>query len=300
MRILVFGAGAMGSLIGGYLARNHEVTLVARRPHVEAIRREGLLIRGREELRAHPRAVESAAEVDPPEVVVVTVKSYQTEAAAEALRPFWRDATFLSLQNGLGNVEVLARGAERVMGGVTYHGVTFLRPGEILHAGEGETLFGPVQGVGGPEAERIAAAFRECGLRATVSEEVATVLWTKAVVNACFNPLTALLRARSGALDASERLRECCAMIVHEATAVARGQGVALDAEALLARVRGVARATAGNRSSMLQDLENGRRTEIDAINGAIARMGAEQGIDCPTNRLLALLVSAAGEVGSA
>ena len=125
------------------------------------------------------------------------------------------------------------------------------------------------------------------------------VLWTKAVVNACFNPLTGLLRQRSGALGRSDALLGCSRMIVEEAAAVAAAQGVTLDTDELMERVRAVSRATAENRSSMLQDLEKGRRTEIDAINGAIARMGAERGIACPVNRLLTLLVKAAEEGAS-
>jgi 2-dehydropantoate 2-reductase len=124
------------------------------------------------------------------------------------------------------------------------------------------------------------------------------VLWTKAVVNACFNPLTGLLRVKSGVLGRSEHLMECCRMIVDEAAAVARADGAELDVDALMERVRTVARNTAENRSSMLQDLEKGGRTEIDAINGWIARLGEEKGIRCPVNRTLALLVKAAEEVG--
>lgn len=287
----------MGSLIGGFLARKHPVTLVARAAHVQAIRRDGLRIHGHTELCVHPRAVEEVADAEPPEVVIVTVKSYDTQSAVEALRPFWTSSRFLSLQNGLGNVEALARRAERVLGGVTYHGVTSVGPGEVAHAGNGDTVFGPVQGVDHAQGEEIARAFRECGLAATVTDQVEATLWTKAVVNACFNPLTGVLRARSGSLDQVAWLRECSDLIVGEALAVARAYGVALDRDALLERVGMVARATAQNKSSMLQDLEKGRRTEIDAINGAVSRMGAERGVPCPVNRLLTCLVKASEEL---
>ena len=296
MRFLVFGAGAMGSLFAAALAGKHEVAVVARRAHVDAIRRSGLRVSGRTELSVAVEAFEDASGAPTPDVVLVTVKSYDTPEAVRALEPFWPDALFLSLQNGLGNLERLGERAARVLGGVTYHGVTSLGPGEIRHAGEGATVIGPFQGTSLGEAESVARALSECGLPTSVSEDVRRVLWIKAVVNACFNPITGLLRARSGTLVRSAELMECSAMIVDEAVRVAAGRGIPLDASHLLERVREVSLATAENRSSMLQDLEKGRPTEIDAINGAIARMGAELGLECPVNRLLWLLVKAAEE----
>jgi 2-dehydropantoate 2-reductase len=301
MRFLIFGAGAMGSLIGALLTQRHAVTLVARPAHARAIRQSGLHVHGKSEMHVRPQAVESVADVasDAPEVVVLTVKSYDTATAVAALESFWHTSTFLSLQNGLGNVELLAERAERVLGGVTYHGVTFAGPGEVKHAGTGETILGPVKGTTLGDAEAIRQAFCESGVEATVAEDIHRVLWTKAVVNACFNPITGLLRLRSGALHRSEHLMESCRWIVEEAVAVARAGGVELDFEGLMERIRAVSSATAENKSSMLQDLERGGRTEIDAINGWIARMGRELGIPVPVNRTLALLVKAAEELGA-
>jgi 2-dehydropantoate 2-reductase len=299
LRFLIFGAGAMGSFVGALLARSHEVTLVGRPGHVDAIRRDGLIVTGRTELEVRPRAVEQLSRAGPVDVVVVTVKSYDTRAAVGALEPLWGQATFLSLQNGLGNVELLAERAERVLAGVTYSGVTFLGPGRIEHAGTGDTVLGPFRGASLADADRLASAFRESGIEASVTESIQTTLWRKAALNACFNPLTGLLEMRSGALASSSSLSACSRLIVSEAVAVARASGVALDEAELLERVRAVSLATARNKSSMLQDMQKGRRTEIDAINGAIARLGEERGIDCPVNRVLTLLVKAAGELHS-
>jgi 2-dehydropantoate 2-reductase len=297
VRFLIFGAGAMGSFVGGLLARTHPVTLVGRRDHVDAIRRDGLVVRGRTDLRVRVHAFEDVSETGPADVVVVTVKSYDTLGAVDSLKPLWGDALFLSLQNGLGNVELLAEHAERVLGGVTYSGVTFVGPGVIEHAGTGDTVLGPYRGTSLADAERLAATLRECGIETTVTGSIAATLWKKAVVNACFNPLTGLLEVRSGALASSNSLSDCSMLIVSEATSVARACGVEIDEGELLERVRGVSVATSRNKSSMLQDMQKGRRTEIDAINGAIARLGAERGIDCPVNRVLTLLVKAAGEL---
>jgi 2-dehydropantoate 2-reductase len=289
----------MGSFVGGLLARSHEVTLLGRPSHVDAIRRHGLIVTGRTELEIRPRAVAELSQAEPVDVVVVTVKSYDTGTAVGALESLWGNATFLSLQNGLGNVELLAERAERVLGGVTYSGVTFVGPGRIEHAGTGDTVLGPHRGTSLADAERLASAFRESGIETSVTESIETTLWRKAVVNACFNPLTGLLEMRSGALASSSSLSACSRLIVNEAVAVARASGVALDEAELLERVRAVSLATARNKSSMLQDMQKRRRTEIDAINGAIARLGAERGIECPVNRVLTLLVKAAGELHS-
>jgi 2-dehydropantoate 2-reductase len=294
VRFLIFGAGAMGSLVGALLGRSHDVTLVGRRPHVERIRSEGLLVSGRTDVRVRLNAIEDVADAAPPDVVILTVKSYDTAEAMAELEPLRDSATFVSLQNGLGNAETLAEHAGKVIAGVTYHGVTFVGPGEVAHAGLGETLLGPVRGTSLEDAEALARAFRACGIPTTATAAIDEALWTKAVVNACFNPLTGLLRVPSGALGRSEPLLDACAMIVEEAVRVAGALGVALDEGAMIERVRAVSDATAENRSSMLQDLERGRRTEIDAINGAIARMGEERGIACPVNRLLTRMVKAA------
>jgi 2-dehydropantoate 2-reductase len=289
----------MGSFFGAALSTRHDVTLVGRAPHIDAIRKGGLVVEGKTELHVHPRAVPDLTDVAPPDVVILTVKSYDTASAVEALRPFWKASSFLSLQNGLGNVELLAERSARVLGGVTYHGVTFLGPGTVKHAGSGDIWVGPFRGTSLEDAERIAAAFGESGLNASATESIAAVLWEKAVVNACFNPLTGLLHAYSGALVASDSLMECSALVIQEAVAVARAHGVALDRDRLIDRVRAVSSATSRNRSSMLQDMAKGRRTEIEAINGAIHRMGGQRGIECPVNRLLTLLVTASGELAS-
>lgn len=300
MRFLVFGAGALGSLVGGLLSRRHETILVGRTAHVEAIRRHGLRITGTSDLVVHPGAQEGVTGSEDPDVVLVAVKAYDTPPAAEALRPFWTTALFLSLQNGLGNEETLAARARRVLGGVTNQGVTFVGPGEVRHAGVGASYVGPFQGAGREEAEAVARAFQAAGMDCHAVEDIRRELWLKALVNACINPLTALLRAPNGVLRGAGPLREIVEAVVAEGVRVATLHGIDLEAGTVLERLEGVVAATAGNRSSMLQDLERGRRTEIEAINGAIVRLAAEKGFPVPTNRLLADLIRAAESVQGA
>jgi 2-dehydropantoate 2-reductase len=158
MRLLVFGAGAVGSLLAARLAKRHDVTVVAREDHVRAIRERGLRVTGRTEIHAREiAAAVSVSEVDElPDVVLVTVKSYQTAAATAALEPFWSESLFVSLQNGLGNEETLGESCARVLGAVINQGVIFVEPGKVLHAGEGETWIGPFAGTTASESETVA------------------------------------------------------------------------------------------------------------------------------------------------
>lgn len=294
MRFLIFGAGAMGSLVGGLLSQRHETVLVGRREHVVAIRKQGLRIRGETELVAHPEATETLGRNGNLDVVILAVKAYDTLPAVEALEPLWDRSLFLSLQNGLGNEEVLAAHASRVLGGVTTQGVTFVKPGEVYHAGAGETLIGPFEGASPEDADEVVAAFNESGLPSHLSENIRSELWLKAIVNACINPLTALLRVPNGYVLETASTREVVRAIIEEGVHVASRLGPNLDEGLVYDRVASVVRGTATNRSSMLQDLERGRRTEIEAINGAIARLGDEVDRPAPTNALLTRLIKAA------
>lgn len=296
MRILVFGAGALGSVVAARLAGAHDVALVGRRAHVEAIRRRGLKVSGKTEIVATGlEAVTSVGELGgpPPEVVLLTVKSYDTAAAVAALSPF-RDASVLvSLQNGLGNEETIAAGASRVLGAVINQGATLLGPGEVFHAGTGDTELGPFEGTTMDDARALAAAFEGVGMPAVACEDIRARIWSKVILNAAVNPLTALLRMRTGELLGSDDLLGALDLVVDESVAIARACGVTLDAGELLDLIRKVVEATRDNRSSMLQDLEKGRRTEIDAINGALIDRAREHGLACPVNELLARMVRA-------
>ncbi len=287
VHILVFGAGAMGSFFGGLLSRRNDVTLVCRREHADAIRRSGLRITGKTSLVAHPRVLTSVAGIKSADLVVVSTKAYDTEAAARALRRFATQATWITLQNGLDNPDVLARTAKHVVAGVTSHGVTFLRPGEIRHAGIGDTAIGAVAGVDDAKVERIQALFEMVGVRTRVSSDIRRDLWVKVLVNAGINPLAALTRLRNGYLVATPPLAAALASVIAEGAAVARAEGYDItDREATDLAVK-IARRTRENKASMLQDIEKGRPTEIEAITGAILRAAARRGVPAPLNALV-------------
>src|SRR5437867_5362385 len=215
----------MGSFFGGVLSRRNRVTLVCRKDHADAIWRSGLRITGKTSLVAHPDVTTTPAGVKRADLVVIATKAYDTEAAAKSLRRFARNATWITLQNGLDNPDVLARTAKRVVAGVTSHGVTFLRPGEVRHAGIGETAIGPYAGASGGDAVRIQDTFDEAGVRTRISADIRRDLWLKAVVNAGINPLAALTRLRNDYLASMPMLSAALTAITSEAAAVARTEG---------------------------------------------------------------------------
>lgn len=290
MEILVFGAGSLGSLLGGLLARSHEVTLVGRNPHMRAIEDGGLRLSGHVETTVHPSArLDAAGSAD---LVVVCVKSFDTESAAEALADCDVDAC-LSVQNGMGNEAILADRLEAtVLAGTCTYGAIRTDPGTVRCTGVGEVLVGPPAGGTSTVADRVGSAFEAASVVTTVADDMPRRLYEKLAVNAGINATTALARLENGAVldgDAGS----VAAAAARETAALARAEGVELSDRAAERALDRVADATAGNTSSMLQDVTAGRRTEIDAINGYVADRAADAGLDAPTNRTLVALVRA-------
>lgn len=290
MEIVVFGAGSLGSLIGGLLAREHDVTLVGRDPHVRTVREKGLTVTGEFDFRVHPDATTDGTGLAAA-LVIVTVKSFDTAEAARELATGSFDAV-LSLQNGLDNERILAERLDRVLAGTVTYGARLREPGLVACTGEGEIALGPPEGGESPPAERIAAAFRTADVDAAAVEDVPRRLWLKLAINAGINPVTALARVRNGAL-ADGPGGETARAATHETARVARAEGVRLTDREALSALDSVIDATGENRSSMLQDVEAGRRTEVDAITGAVVRHATDHGIDAPTNRHLLRLMRA-------
>ncbi|MFZ5769751.1 MAG: ketopantoate reductase family protein [Bacillota bacterium] len=304
LKVAVVGAGAMGSLFGGYLsAAGQEVWLVD--PwveHVRAIAERGLQIvePGGETRLVRPRAVSRPEGVGPCDLILVFVKSYHTEQAAAGLGCLMgEDTVVLTLQNGLGNVDVLARRVPRtaLLAGVTGQGANVLGPGRIHHAGTGDTVIGELDGSVTERLRRLVGVFNEAGLPASSSSNIQGIIWGKLLVNVAINPLTAILKVRNGQLLEIPGAADIMKDAVAEAIAVATGAGVRLPFSDPWAHVEEVTRRTGANRSSMLQDVEAGRPTEIDVISGAVAREGARLGIPAPVNLTLTRLVKCLEEL---
>ncbi len=283
----------MGSFFGGLLSARNEVTLIGRADHVRTIRRHGLRISGKTVRITKPRAYVRIPQYARPDLVIVSTKAYDTPKAMRQLRPFAKSAIFLTLQNGLDNAEIIGRIATHVVAGTTAHGVTFLGPGEIRHAGVGETILGPWANVDEGDLVRLRDVFEEAGITTRLAIEVRSELWAKVIVNASINPLAALAGVPNGRLVRDKRLLATLEAVCRESAAVAKAEGAGIDADEIVQRTVLVARRTAANRSSMLQDLDHGRRTEIDAITGAILRSAVRERIAAPLNQALFALVKA-------
>ena len=289
-RVLVFGAGSLGSLLGGLLARTHDVTLVGREAHVRRVREAGLRVEGEFGFRVDPAAATAipAAEFD---LALVTVKAGDTGVAAAALAAAEREenggiGAVWSLQNGLGNEERLATALSApVLAGTCTYGARLVDPGVVACTGAGEVAVGPPEGGGSAVAGAVGAAAQAAGVEVTVATDMPRRLWEKLAVNAGINAVTALARVANGALvdgPAGDPARAAA----RETARVARAAGVDLDPE----RVIEVAATTSANVSSMRADVEAGRPTEIDAINGAVVDRAEDP---VPVNRTLAALVRA-------
>ena len=299
-RVAVLGAGAVGCYFGGLLARaGLTVTLVGRAAHVDAIRRDGLTIAWadrRETIRIG--ASTDVAAVRDADVVLVCVKSPDTDEAARSLRPHLAaDAIVVSLQNGVDNAGRLRAVLNQpVFAAVVYVGAYMDGPGVVRHTGRGDLVLG----ASGDETSRaeharrlagVAALFEGAGIRCPVSADVDAALWTKLVINCAFNAISALGRARYGRMAREPRIRGLMEGAVREAVAVARRTGVDLDERRLLDAVWGVADALAQQYSSTAQDILRGKPTEIDALNGLVADRGEALGVAVPINRALHALV---------
>ncbi|MFC7132639.1 MULTISPECIES: ketopantoate reductase family protein [Salinibaculum] len=287
MDVLVFGAGSLGSLVGGLLAREHDVTLVGRDPHVATVRESGLRISG-----AVDETVTPDAATEPPaaaDLAVVTVKTFDTPAAAAALAECDLDVV-LSLQNGMGNEEELATSVSApVLAGTCTYGARMVEPGHVECTGVGEVVLGAREGGQSDEADSVGVAFDAAGLDVTVATDMPRRLWEKLAVNCGINATTALARVENGALvdgPAGETARAAA----REVAQVARDHGVDLSAMQATTAVSGVARTTAANTSSMAQDVQAGARTEIDAINGYVVANATDP---VPVNETLTHLVRA-------
>ncbi len=287
----------MGSLFGAYLSRgDNEVTLVdVWREHVKAINKNGLrLVEDGGEKVYKLRAVENTNSLEVQDLVIIFVKSYHTAAALQDSRNILgKDTAVLTLQNGLGNAEIIKEvaGDVAVYAGTTSHGAHVLGPALVRHAGVGETIIGKYGGGNDRRVEEIASAFTRCDLETRASDNIDGIIWGKLLINVGINPVTAICGIPNGAINELKSARQLMEMLVTEAEKVARARGIKIPYSDAPAKVEEVARATGKNRSSMLQDMDKGRGTEIDFINGAIVKEGKKAGVPTPYNELVTLLV---------
>ncbi len=296
MKIGIVGAGAMGSLYGALLHEaGAEVWLIdIWQAHVDAINEKGLSVEFSGNTRTvKPRAVTQAEEIGPVDLAIIFVKSTVTAAAAKTSAKLVGEAGMvLTLQNGLGNAEVIAEHvpAERILAGTTAQGATLLGPGAIRHAGTGATCIGVWAGEAGDAANKIADLFNKAGIETKLITDIKPLIWNKLLVNVGINAITALTGIKNGEILDLEVTKTLCRSAVEEAEAVARALGINVM-EDPVTHVFEVARATGPNRSSMGQDVDNRRKTEIRMINGKVVELARQNGIDAPANEVLSALI---------
>ena len=300
MKIAVLGAGAMGSLYGAKLSANgkNEVHLIdVWKEHIDAVNSNGLQMEEGDDVLLYEnlKGHTSSEETGVCDLVLVFVKSTVTKTAVESnAAVFGPNTVALTLQNGLGNIEQISSviGAERVIAGTTAHGATMLSPGKIRHAGKGKTIIGEL---GGHESDRIrkmAAVLEDAGMETVISGNVLGRVWDKLLVNVGINALTGITKLYNGQLLDYPEIEELLEKAVSEGVAVARAKGIRLGFDDPVAHTKDLCRATAANKSSMLQDILNGRQTEIEMMNGAIVREGKALGIETPVNLALTNLIT--------
>ena len=291
MKLLILGTGALATLFANRLsAAGAEVTLLGSWAEgLTALNHAGAQLEGTSGFRVH--ASNDPADCLGMEYALVLVKSRQTQRAAsqlaECIAPH---GMAISLQNGLGNETALAEalGGERVFQGVTTLGATLLAPGLVRLCGEGAVTL-----PSGPRLIPLIDLLKQAGFDVQSVDDIQPLVWGKLVINAAINPLTALLRVKNGLLLDAPSARQVMGSLANEAAAAAQACGIRLPFEDPAGTVEQVARETARNSSSMLQDVLRGVETEVDAINGAVVQRGEEKGLAMPVNRLVWSLVKA-------
>ena len=292
MQVAVIGAGAVGCYYGGLLLRaGHEVTFIGRQPHVDAINAHGLLL-DTKTFKGHlpARAATDATALASPDLVLVCVKSADTEQAGRSIAGRLRPETsVLSLQNGVDNAPRLrAVTGHTVIPAVVYVGSEMAGPGHIRHHGGGDLAIGA-----SAASEALAQTLEAAGVRTTIADDIEVTLWSKLVINCAFNALSAVASISYGPMLEVEGTRDVVASAVHEAIAVARACGVSMP-EDLIDHILKIPAAMPNQMSSTAQDLARGKPSEIDFLNGYVVRKGAELGIPTPTNHALQVMVKLA------
>jgi 2-dehydropantoate 2-reductase len=297
VKIAVVGCGAVGSLFAANLAQLDDVEVWAydlAQDHVDAINTRGLRLSGAGEVVGRLRATSDPAELPPCDFGIVATKSMHTEPAIAACARAFAGGAVCSVQNGVGNEEVIAEHVARVIRGTTFPAGRILEPGHVQWDVKGETTIGPYEPKPTPmeEVSRLAEACTRAGLPTAAVADARGPQWRKLIFNAATNPVGALTRLSHGRVCERPPLRRLVTGLVDEGKAVVSAQGIELDAdpEELIDHAA-KPEVAYDHKASMLQDVEARRETEIDYLNGGIVRFGREHGVPTPLNEMITALV---------
>ncbi len=300
MKIVVVGPGALGCLVSAILKNKtkEEIWLLdefsdrAKKLSADGIKVEGL----GGSFNVKVNVTSNVKDIGQCDLLILCVKSYSTEDACKQIKEIVTDkASILTLQNGLGNVQILNDhfGEDRVIAGVTNHGSTLLGVGHVRHAGKGDTVIGKADGRVLGAIREVAGLLTKAGMETKVSRDIDSVIWSKLIVNSGINAITAITGLSNGAIVEDDECRQVLRSAVQEAVKVVKRKRIKLSYDDPIQKVESVCKATSENISSMLQDVLNKNRTEIDFINGAIVRQAKSLNIPTPVNEVLTNLVKA-------
>jgi 2-dehydropantoate 2-reductase len=297
MEIVIVGPGAMGCLFAAFLAKAGQNLwlLDKNKQRAKEISGQGILVEGLNGRFGQPVKITSdPQDIPAADLLIICTKAYDTKEAVRSAKALIKDRTaVLTLQNGIGNIEIISEslGRQDVIAGVTNLGSTLSGIGKVIYAGRGETIIGRMDGKIPIEMKSIRQVFNRSGFETRITRDIKGLLWSKLVINVGINSLCAITRLNNGRLLDLEWTRRLLGECVTEAVKVAKRKRIKLVYDDPLAKVEAVCEATSGNISSMLQDVLRKKRTEVDFINGVIVRQAQELGISAPANSILLALV---------
>ncbi len=296
MNIVILGAGAIGSLFGALLSKKNNVVLIGRSIHINAIKKENLIIEGFTQFKNKIPAVHSISEIKIcPDLIIITVKSYDTESALKKARNIIdKNTVILSFQNGLDNIDKIGKIAVRkqIIAGTTTHGSIFQKPGLIKHTGKGKTVIGELDGRKTGRIMKILDVFNEVGIETKFSKNILKEMWIKTIVNSSINPLTTIFQCKNGYLLENPLLENIVKKVCEESTKIANSEGIYLSIEDMYQKTREVIDDTSENYSSMFQSYKKGKKTEIESINGILIKIGKINDVDITINNILLYIVN--------
>ncbi|MCK9572070.1 MAG: 2-dehydropantoate 2-reductase [Candidatus Omnitrophica bacterium] len=296
MKIVIVGSGAMGCLFAAGLVKTKEEIWILDKnaQSARALNQNGILVEGSTTTKIPIKASANIQEIGLVDLAIICVKSFHTKQAIIQLKPaITKNSKILTLQNGIGNIEVIAEllGEDKVIGGSTSEAAIWLDTGKIRHTGKGETVIGMIDGKTPVEMRSIREILNKAGFSTKMSRDIKGLLWSKLIINVGINALSALTGLPSGKLIEIEASKKILRESVTEAVRIVKRKRIKLIYDDPLAKVEAVCEATAENFSSMLQDVLRKKHTEIDYINGVIVRLGQELSIPVPVNTLLVNLI---------
>ncbi len=289
MKIGIVGPGSLGTFLAGKIGKVNQVVLYGRKD----LSLKQVVISGETQLKTDIKYTTDPTSLSDLEYVIICTKSFQTEQVMKDTHEYLSDKTMIvSLQNGLKNEKIISKfvGKDRVIGGITENGITFERYGKVIHAGKGETIIGPYGDDFTNEVKEFSQILNDSSIANKVSDNIYGHIWKKVIINAGINPITALSGLKNGSIIDDKNLFSLMEYICEESVKVAENEVVLPGDDPFKEAVK-VAKNTSENKSSMLQDVENKRKTEIDCISGAIVSVGTKHGVNTPYNRTMVYLI---------